>query len=206
MAKDLLTLANDVNYTVGNDPNLLSEAKIWVDRAYRYLATIVELPEMQATTSQVLVVATNSYALPSDFFSVYSLRNSTDQTVLRQVTLPEFDNLNTTTQANPEIYALDHQNFYLWPTPDETDTLQLRYRKSPVALTADTDEHVLDEVWNQPLVLLACAFGFDYRNELERATAYRRNAFGLIRTQEKRHAANLFDLDAAVAMIGTEIN
>ena len=203
MATSLLNLATEVNYAVGNDPNLLTTAKNWVARAYQVIQDSTDLPEAFAVTTFNTVIGTQTYATPADFFSIYSLRNVTRNWKIEQRSIQTLDKLTTTAQNSPYLYAIRlPQTLVLYPIPSAIEQLQLSYRKTLPALVNDGDMHVLPVSWENAIIFAAMAFGFDYKNEVERGAAARKSLQMELSRLTDRRAANLLDRDEPIAPTG----
>jgi hypothetical protein len=205
MASSRDTLVAELKYIMGNRDDLDSYYPNWIRRAYAHIAQIEELPENEENATINMILTQRSYSLPSDFFSIYTLRNVATDTKLFQVSPGEYAKLMTSASGHPDRYTIFKKQLYVHPTPAYTDTLDLNYWRFLPDLTLGSSVHLLPDAWDQPIIHLGAAFGFDYTNEIERAAYYRRVVAQFIREQRSRIASNLYDRSEPLAPIGGEI-
>ncbi len=211
MASDRDTLASEVKLILGNNDSLDSRYPTWVRRAYQSIQFAMEFPEMQETSTVVMVVDQDAYDLPANFFSIYSARNNTTNTRLMQISIQEYDQLSTDHSGAVDRYTIydvdssELSQFHVHPSPASTDTIQIRYRKTLPDLVAGTDVHLLPDQYDQPIVFLAAAFALDSQNEMERAGYYRAIASNFLGSAQSRLNENLYDRNEAMSVIGGEI-
>ena len=110
--------------------------------------TPLEALAISSTTS-----GENRISLPSDFDGMISISNlSTDGVVggrqLKPVTGDWIDSQATTTGAEPEAYALYGTWMELYPSPDSSYSLQLRYWAKQPTIIASTGTPAFDEKWH----------------------------------------------------------
>ena len=204
-AHDRQTLETEVKLALGNRTDVDTQITNWVKRGYQHLTQTVEFPEAETLATQVLVVGQRAYALPTDFFSMYTVRDSTNERRILQISPTDYQMLNTTTQTKPDRYSVFNNFYNVHATPDATDTHQLRYRKMFPELSLITSIHELPEVWEQPIINFAIAFGMEALNEIERAAYYRGSARAFINEQQPRLAWDLYDRSEAPQVLGGEI-
>lgn len=202
-----LEMQQEVLYIIGNRTDIsTSTIDNWVRRAYQHVTQAVEFPEALAEVSQTLTIGTSSYSLPADYFSIYAVRNSTAGHKCVQVSTTEYNDLPNNVTGPVELYAVFGNTIRVYPEPDTAEVLNIDYRKIFPDLTADGSTHELPDTWDQPIVMLASAYGFNHLNEIERARHYRGEARAFIREQTNRLAAELIDRNEAMGVIGGEIN
>lgn len=200
-----LSMRDEVVYIIGNRTELNADADKWVQRAYHHITQAVELPEAAAVATVPMIIGTRAYALPTNYFSVYSVRNVTTNKRMFQVEQGRYDALSTVTSAPPDRYAIFFQTINVHPTPDAIDDVQVRYRKVFTDLTTDATAHALPDVWDEAIIMLASAYGFDHLNEIERSRHYKGQTRSFIRAQNSRLGAELLDRNEAIAVTGGEI-
>jgi hypothetical protein len=205
MASDRDSLVAELKYVLGDRDDLDTHYPNWVRRAYAHISQTTELPEGEEDATIDMVVSQRPYALPSDFFSIYSLRNNETDTRMFQVSPAQYETLLITATGHPDRYTVFKGQVYVHPTPDDTDELGLHYRKILPDLSTGASVHLLPDVWDQIIIQLAAAYGFEFTNELERATYFQRAAARSVREQRSRLTANLFDRSEPLAPIGGEI-
>lgn len=205
MASTRDTLVAQLKYILGDRDDLDTYYPTWIRRAYQHISQTVELPECEADTTINMVVSQRVYALPSDFYSIYSVRNNETDTRMFQVSPGQYETLSTTATGSPDRYTIFQEQLEVHPTPDGTDQVELHYRRMLPDLTLGTSTHLLPDIWDHILTQLAAAYGFEFTNELERATYFHRATSRSIREQRSRTTANLYDRSEPLAPIGGEI-
>lgn len=110
--------------------------------------TPLEALAISSTTS-----GENRISLPSDFDGPISLSNLSTLGVtggrqLRVVAGDWIDSQATADFAEPEVYALYATWMELYPTPDSSYSLQLRYHAKQPTITASTGTPAFDERWH----------------------------------------------------------
>jgi hypothetical protein len=199
-------LVVELKYVMGQRDDLDARYPDWIRRAYDHLTQSVEFPEAEEEATTTTVIGQRIYPLPSDFFSMYSVRNDANDTRMFQVGISEYDGLLASATGSPDRYAVFKEQLYIHPTPDAIINLGSRYRRIMPDLALGTSVHLLPAAWDQPIIQLAAAFGFDYTNEIERSAYYRRIVSQFVRGQRQRIASNLFDRNEPLAPIGGSIN
>lgn len=201
-----LSMRDEVVYIIGNRTELNVDADKWVQRAYHHITQAVELPEAAAVATIAMIIGTRAYTLPADYFSVYSVRNVTTNKRMYQVENGRYDALSTVITQPPDRYTVFTRTLNVHPTPDATDSIQVRYRKVFADLSTDATAHVLPDIWDEAIIMLASAYGFDHLNEIERSRHYKGQARSFIREQTSRLGAELLDRNEAISVIGGEIS
>lgn len=203
MASDRATLEAEVKYTLGNRTDLDPDITRWVKRAYQALTQRVEFRESlaQPTTFYTAASGTRNYNLPSDFFSIYMVKNLTKDKRLIQETPSRYMNLSSTHQGSAERYAIFNSEIWVYKKPDAAEQLQLWYRRVFPDLTNSTSTHLLKDAWDEPIIWEASAYGFDALGEVERAIALRRNVAFFIKQQQPALIADLVDRNEAMEVI-----
>lgn len=210
MASDRQTLELEVKFALGNRTDVDANLTQWVKRAYQHITQAVEVPEALVTSTLATVVSQRIYALPADFFSIYNVVNLTRAKPIMHISFVDYDKLNIVETGPVDRYALlgvtsDTRDISVHPTPDGIETIQIRYRKLFADLSLGSTVHELPDVWDQPIVQLATAYGFESTNDIDRATFYHRQVGTFVVEQQRRHAYDLFDRNEAMAVVGGEI-
>ncbi len=144
--------------------------KMWVNDAQRELARQVEAPEFQETVTINMVPGTYKYALPADFLRVQDVVYELLSTRLRPVDQQQFDlTAPALVSAPPQIYTLYQGQLWLYPGPNSTDPLLMRYIKLPPALVNDGDIPVLNNNYLHLLVAFAVARAYEAEDDIEAA-------------------------------------
>ncbi len=201
-----LTMRTEVVFIIGNRTDIsTSTIDNWIRRAYQHITQSVELPEAFETVAQIMTIGTRAYTLPTNYFSVYTVRNNTTDLAVIQRSQSDYNALSTEVDGPVTDYAVFNKTFKVHPTPDASESIQVDYRKIFADLTTDATAHALPDSWDHPIIHLAAGFGFDFLNEIERARHYKAEARRYVREQTNRLAAELIDRNEAMRVIGGEI-
>jgi len=200
----LLEAGGEVDRILGNreDDATFALAKAWVRRAHQDMSTTKVFKEAIITAAGVTIASTQAVALPADFFSIYSLRDTTNKTRLVQVSNQRFDSFDNSLEGVPTHYTLSPTTMELWRTPDAIFNLQIRYRKRLAPMTADGATTLIGPEWDQILIFLAAAYGFYDHNETERAQSKEAVAARMAKRLNTTLDENLQDRDEATEAIG----
>jgi len=126
-----------------------SEASFWANSAYEEMATRIEFRNKEALAYSSTTSGENRVALPSDFEADISLSNiskSADQN-LRKVEGTDIDSRKTD-HGSPTDYAIYGTWMELWPSPDSSYSLQLRYHAKLPTLVVSTSTPLFDSRWH----------------------------------------------------------
>jgi hypothetical protein len=144
--------------------------KAWVNEAQRDLAREVEAPEFQETQTIIMVPGQYKYTLPEDFLRVQDIVYELLSSRLQPVDQQQFDlTAPALVSGPPEIYTLYQNELWLYPGPDSTDPLLMRYMQRPAALVNDTDVPALNQDYLQLLADCALARAFAAEDDFEAA-------------------------------------
>lgn len=209
-ASDRQSLEAEVKFGLGNRTDVDTSVTKWVRRAYQHITQAVDFPEGAVSSTIATIVSQRTYALPSNFFAVRSVRNETSQVGIVQVGFKEYDRFNTLEVGSVDRYTILGKTagtftLGVHPVPNTIESLLMRYRKLFADLATATTVHELPDVWDQPIVQLAMAFGFEALNDLRRASFYKKQVSGFIASQNQRFADSLLDRNESMAVIGGEI-
>lgn len=131
----------------------------WTDHLnvalYRFLAE-ADFPMEVTSTTLAFAAADKSKALPTDVYGVLSVRNDTDDTKLYQ--LDGWDAQvraypNRDEQGDPYHYRVLGNNLHLYPVPASAKTIEIFYRASPTAMSADGDTPGIPVRYHDALVI-----------------------------------------------------
>jgi hypothetical protein len=124
-----------------NSTKYLSVAKQAILDAVGEVARQVRLPFNEATYNLPLVNGTASYTLPAGATApvrILSVYDATNHDPLAEVEPDVLDDL-APMNGRPQIFALYNTQVTLYPTPNVTPTITVRYLKIGGAPTSDTD-------------------------------------------------------------------
>jgi len=142
--------------------------KNWINEAQRELARQVDAPEFQETQTIVMVPGQFKYPLPEDFLRVQDIVYELLSTRLKPVDQQQFDlTAPALVQGPPEIYTLYQNQLWLYPGPNSTDPLLMRYMQRPPTLVADSDVPVLNQDYLLLLTDYALARAFAAEDDIE---------------------------------------
>lgn len=130
-----------------------SEISFWANVAAVEIAGQVWHTPLEALAISSTTSGENRISLPSDFDGMIALSNLSTQGVvggrqLAPTTGDQIDSRVTADLAEPELYALYSTWMELYPTPDSSYSLQLRYWSKQPTITASTGTPAFDERWH----------------------------------------------------------
>ncbi len=148
-----------------------SDASFWANKAYEEIATRIRYRAQESLAISSTTSGENRFTLPSDFAYPISLSNlsvgpGTPNRLLRQVDADTFDS-ESTTLGIPEDYALYSSWVELWPSPDSSYSIQLRYGAKLPTLVTSTSTPVFEERYHLPLVFRTASLLAASVNDLE---------------------------------------
>lgn len=162
MAYNLGQLVTDVRNKL-DDSNFSSTLiKEFINDAQRYVVNKHNWRFMEGTYTAGLTIDQFSYDLPSDVGEVEGMRitdPSGDEADItdRFLTWKEYDKKfpdpAEDDSSKPYFWTIRENNFLLYPKPDTTYTLDIRYQKIPTALSGDSDVPEVPERYKELLVL-----------------------------------------------------
>lgn len=145
---------------------LSSRVTVWVNRAQQWIARRADLLQATATTSTV--ASQQSYSFPSNFRNIYTLRleDGVDSVKLDCVLPWQMDTyvpLPSALTTGKSLYYVPYKDtgtFELYPIPDDTYTIRLRYSYLPSDFTSST---AVSEFTNCDDALIAYGTSFMFR-------------------------------------------
>ena len=166
-------LLTEINARLGNRTDIASRSLLWLNDAYFELlmAPRFSFYELDLAATMVTIAAQASYSLPTDFWFVLDLTDTTNSRKLLRSHWQEVDRISSTT-GQPSRYARFGATFQLDPTPDAIYTLTLRYRRRPPDLTTG-GSHLLGREWDEPLIVLATIKGYEALESSDKAATQR---------------------------------
>lgn len=136
--------------------------KEYLNDAQREMVNRHKFKFMEATYTASLTTGTYSYSLPTAVDIVEGFRitdpsgNEVDLTN-NYLTFEEFDNRfpdpDEQGTAKPHWWTIREDSFLLYPRPDNTYSLDIRYQKQPTALSDDSDVPDVPERYKELLVV-----------------------------------------------------
>lgn len=161
-----------LNYGFNDGPQVnRKRIEAWVNEAQKQVASQVEAPEFQETALVTLAPEVSKYALPADFDRMQSVYYPEMTQRLRPMDLQTFDNVGAT-EGPPDRYTLYKNELWLFPIPNNTDKLELRYIKQPAVMEAETDVPILSEMYLHLLVQYALVRAYEAEDDAEFANIH----------------------------------
>lgn len=127
-----------------------SEIDEYINEFNYSLFEAYDWPQRTTTSTLTTTAGTGTYAMPSNAAVVVALEYGPDSTGYRRqlsaVGAAEYDALNTTSVGLPETYYANPEarTVSLWPKPDITEYLRIRYLRKVTALVNDNDAPPFD--------------------------------------------------------------
>lgn len=149
-----------------------SEASKAVNLAYQDVATRLRYAALEDIALSSTTSAENRIALPSDFAFAINLSNTSTGNELDPADARWIDS-QATALGEPLNYALYGTWVELWPSPDSSYSLQLRYGKQVTTLSASTSTPAIDSKWHQAIAFKAGEIVASWRNDTEAEVACR---------------------------------
>lgn len=151
-AELLLALGNRTDFTAGMRDFVL-------DAAYTYVANAIRHSELESKIDRTLTSATDSIALPTDFWFPELVKNATDDLEIepREVQTTEAPKKQ---DGNPNIYVRWGNDLLFNRKPTANKTIRIWYTKRP-GEPAPSSSSVLDSLYDQLILLFAIKFGLE---------------------------------------------
>ena len=156
-----------------------ADANVYRARVKRWVNAGVALVSRQTQTRDSLEDSTittaandSSYDLPTTFVRVKSLTDTETTSGLVPVDIEEIDDYDAST-GRPTCYALDENGLILYPTPNGTYSLRLRYYDTSAELTLDSDPVPFSPPYDQLPVFYATSQLFKAEDDAEMAQFHR---------------------------------
>jgi hypothetical protein len=171
--------------------DLNTKINSWIDDARRDIANKYNFAYLYVEATCDTSAGSARYALPSDYLNHLNLFIETKKLV--RIDPTEFDAvhgddiaLDSTTaktpylyttgaleQGEPEYYIDRGLEFDLWPTPDGTYTLTMRYYAQPSAFTDDDDYDYITTFHTEAVIFGAAYRGAVYLEDKDKMAIYR---------------------------------
>ena len=141
-----------------------SDASFWVNAAYQEGAQAAPSALMETLTVSSTTSGENRLELPADCMELINLSwlttagGSSSGLTLRRTGLNRVDETGFFVNGKPEEYALFNNWIELWPSPNSSYSLQMRYFAYPADMTATTAVPSLATEWRPAVLYLAEAF------------------------------------------------
>lgn len=142
----------------------------WINFALYDLASREKFEELRVSASFPIVDGTTSYAIPTGFLGVISIK-SKGRLLRKTKRLPIGDGTGNVRTGQPIYWHREGNNIIIWPEPDQNYDAIIEYIKEPTKLSASTDLSPFPAFYDVALVYLACFHGFMALGEKDEAFA-----------------------------------
>jgi hypothetical protein len=176
----------------------LSDVSFWVNVAYQEVAQAAPGALMETLTVSSTTSGENRLELPADCMELINLSwltqlGTNSARTLRRTSVDRADQAGFSPNGKPTEYTLFNNWLELWPSPDSSYSLQMRYYAYPTDMSATTAVPSLATEWRPAVLYLAEAFLHEHvGNDFEGASARARYATyvaSLKDTQARRQSA-----------------
>ena len=160
------TIKSHLTRNLGNRDDIDTFIAQWINNTYLDLVTTGKFPELRkfapipcpaldGTTAWTTEEGTSDYSMASGALFPVSLRDLTNERPLRPRGIRWYDRNRSTTNGEPNIYAIYGGRYYLDPTPNGSYTIQERFRKKVTDPVLTEDDHipVIGQEWHEALEL-----------------------------------------------------
>jgi hypothetical protein len=121
-----------------------------------------------------MIQGTWKYPLPTDFLRMQDIYYPELVARLQPLDLQQYDmSAPAKFEGPPEMYTLYGNELWLFPTPNSTESLEVRYIKTAPILKVESDVPLLDKDYLHLLVDYAVERAFKAEDDIEAATAWR---------------------------------
>lgn len=147
------TMEASVKFRLGNRTDVDTILTDAVKFSYDELTTAIRIPETQESASSFVVEGQSTYAVPTDLYSIVSLRNNTDKERLYPLSIRQYDRIQDSSNGKPTHYIWWRNEIILRPVPDSTiRVLLLRYIKRLASLSTSASVSALPREWDEVII------------------------------------------------------
>ena len=159
-------IATNAPTTVEGQTGILGKLVTWVVEADTYIQTMYhDWKFLFKEGSQPVTTGSAEVLKPTDYahadITTFVLDDGTDKVELQYMEYRDFKQLIklSTTEGTPTCITLKpNGNFQLYPTPEIDYTLTFDYYRTPVELSANSDESLIPERFHRLIVLQAVIY------------------------------------------------
>lgn len=126
----------------------------YLNDALRSLARKIDFYADEASQAFTTTAGQGIYPWPSDLGKARYLRDTDLNVTLHVVRLRELDD-SPPSSGRPQVYAINGPAFVLWPTPDATYNMALRYWSLPPLMVSDLDSPTIPQDYHNVLIYYA---------------------------------------------------
>lgn len=205
MSIDVPTLRDELRDHLGQDEFDLPDDKadLLLNRSYWELIDKFAFREKEVTATFQTVAGTRNYDMPSPFEALRQLSVldpvSQQHRVLKKMTVLEYENSYNESddfQDIPARYVREKCFARLYPTPDDTYTITLKYWTT-LADLSDSNDPEIPQSWHEIILYGAIYRGFLRIGDLNRANQFKAHQNALINSSIPVEAKEEFDTHTA---------
>ncbi len=153
----------------------LSEMSFYANLAQTEVATAIQYRALESIAVSSTTSGENRITLPTDFaydidLSNISMANWSGQYQLTKVEAQWIDSQSTWVGI-PINYAVYSDWMELWPSPDSSYSIQLRYAKKIPSLVSTADSPAIDERFHRGIAYKTAELAAQARNDYEQEAA-----------------------------------
>lgn len=176
---ELRLLLGNVSSSAISDTRLT----LWLNNAETELASAFQFFSTEKRATASMSVGQTEYSLPTDCIAIYDLRDNTEKRKIRRAHYRKFDNIDVSVTGDPSHYIRYGNYLVLYPTPDATNTMQLRYCKTLTAMSTSTSTPTLPAPWHECILLGAEYRGWRAVGEYKRAALAKNEYLSMVRSR-----------------------
>jgi hypothetical protein len=142
-----------------------------INDAQGYITLQTDFREFFTTEPIAVVPGTSTYTLPSDFQRLYdliSVNGSGQVFKLYQEPLVELET-RPIASGEPTHYTVKGNTLKLWPTPENANTISLRYYREPDTISSNSDVPEVPTQYHRLLVSYCLWHCFERENDFNAA-------------------------------------
>lgn len=192
---------DDIGTVVGDVSQSVRRLRENVNRGYNtiWLALGKQNESRETSTSFSTSANTESYNIPSGILSVDQLKYGTDLPI-KIIPWPEYERYKADLWAEtftgyPDVASIYQRKIWLYPTPDEAFTIQVRGQQSFAEMVNDDDSPDLESDFHRVIQEMALYFEMDYEGNPRAGTLIVSESGGLsAQGGQAAVAVNMFKL------------
>jgi len=161
----------------------LSRCSHWANVAALDVQQAIDPQQMEAIAVSSTTSGENKITLPTDFYSVVNVSNLSESPpyVLGKWNVSDVDS-QLTDRDRPTKYVMYSTWMELWPSPDSSYSIQLRYQARPSVMTTTTAVPSFDTRFGAAWMYRTAEYLADSVKDFETAAIYRQKYLGALAT------------------------
>jgi len=186
--KDLTGFRSDLDFALGNRGFDSDRLDSWINAGLQELTSAVYFPELETSTTITTSSGTDKYTLSENILAVLSVRDTTNDHVLRKMGhsfLARYDDDDT---GMPEYWMHRGSSIVLKPTPDSSYSIFLTVYIYHPKLDTTSSKTLLSPEWDRAVHMLAMSHALSDVDEHDRATMWLERARLYIGSRIQRRA------------------